>query len=280
MSSTTLSPPVQQDRLERLLKITLWLFVGTMLFSVAGSLLTRLVPASLEIFGSYYPQLVKAPTWTYMTLLPVIPVLMYGRSLGWPLMAFFVLWGSLVGGMSELVGTTTGFPFGGYAYTTWLGPKMLEHVPYFIPPSWFAMSIVSYDLAGRLTSRRVERLLAAALLMVLWDVALDPAMSRAFPFWTYETEGFFFGMPASNWAGWLGVSLVIMWGYDVLGGGLPQTSRWAPLVYALNCAFPLLISLVYGLFGAFVIGLAATALPLLALWGREALHPRRERPGT
>ena len=188
-------------------------------------------------------------------------------------MAFFVLWGSFIGGLSELVGTTTGFPFGAYSYTHWLGPKLLDHVPYFIPLSWFALSILSLDLARRLTTSRLQRIVVAAVFMTLWDVALDPAMSRAFPFWEYPGGGFFFGMPASNWAGWLGVTVIIVWGYEVIGGGLPQPSRWAPWLYALNGLFPLGISLIYGLVPAFFIGAVAVAIPLLALWGRHALSP-------
>lgn len=261
----------EPGQLERAFKITLWLFIGTMVFSIAGMLLLRLVPASMQYFGPYYAQLIKGPTWTYMALLPVLPVLMYWRSLGWKLMLFFVACGSLVGAASELIGTTTGFPFGMYTYTEMLGPKILAHVPYFIPLSWFAMSVVSLDLAGRLVPSRWQRIVLAALLMVAWDVSLDPAMGTfaQTTFWYYGVEGFYYGMPFSNWLGWFGVSLIIGMGYEFIGGGLPETSRWAPLVWALNCIFPLVLCLMYGLYAAFLAGILATALPLLALRARH-----------
>ena len=253
---------------DRLFRIGLWVFIGTMAFSVAGTLLLKLVPSTMAFFGPFYPTLVKSPTWTYMTLLPILPLLAYARTHPWPLLAFFALWGVLVGGMSELAGTATGFPFGKYGYTEWLGPKILDEVPYFIPPSWFAMSLLSLDLAVRLTPRRYERIAVASVLMVLWDVSLDPAMSRAFPFWSYPEGGFFFNMPISNWAGWFVVSAVIVWGYEAIGGGLRATSRWAPLLYTLNCAFPLMISLLEGLWVAVFAGAIALAIPLLALAAR------------
>lgn len=265
------APPAQSIS-ERLFKPLLWVFVGTMAFSVAGTLLLRLFPATLQLFGPHYPTLVKAPTWTYMALLPVLPVLAYWEHHPKALLGFFALWGCFVGGMSELVGTSTGVPFGAYAYTEWLGPKILGHVPYLIPPSWFAMSLLSLDLASRLTTRRYERIGVAAIFMVLWDVALDPAMSRAFPFWTYPAGGFYFGMPISNWIGWFGVSLVIVWGYEVLGGGLRVTSRHAPLLYALNSLFPLAICALYDLWAALLFGTIALALPLLALAARGRLR--------
>ena len=271
MAVAQLEKAQQADLTERLFKIGFWTFVGSICFSFAGTLLLQAVPSLMAVFGPYYTQLVKAPTWTYMTLLAILPVLMYYRSLGWPLMAFFIVWGSLIGGLSEYLGTTTGFPFGAYSYTGWLGPKLFGHVPYFIPPSWFAMAIISLDLARRLATSRWGRILLATIFMTLWDVSLDPAMSRAFPFWTYPDGGFFYGMPASNWAGWLLVSVIIMIGYEYLGGGLKETHSWAPWLYVLNCVFPLSISLLYGLYGAVVVGLLAMALPLWLLWRRNKL---------
>lgn len=262
-----------QDRLDRGFRAVLYVFIGAIAFSLAGSLLLRLWPSLMGVFGPYYITLVKAPTWTYMALLAVLPVLMYVRALGPAIMALFVIWGSFVGGMSELIGTATGLPFGPYRYTNWLGPKIFDHVPYFIPLSWFAMSLISLDLARRVAAKRYERIFVAALFMVLWDVSLDPAMSRAFPFWLYPEGGFYYGMPASNWVGWFVVSLIIVWGYEVLGGGLPAVNRYAPWIYLLNCLFPLLLCLIYGLYTAFLIGALTTALPLLAVYGREKRIP-------
>lgn len=255
-------------RAGRLFRWALWVFVGTMAFSVLGTLLLQLVPAAMGIFGPYYASLVKAPTWTYMALLPVLTTLAYWRTHPKSQLAFFALWGSFVGGVAELVGTTSGIPFGVYSYTDWLGPKLLDHVPYLIPPSWYAVSLVSHDLASRLTTRRWERIGATAVFMLLWDVSLDPAMNDAFPFWNYPGGGFYYGMPASNWAGWIAVTVIIAWGYEVIGGGLRSTSRHAPLLYALNCLFPVLIALLYGLTLGAVVGVMAMAMPLLAVKAR------------
>lgn len=266
---------------ERTFLVCLVIFTASIAFSLAGTLSLVLFPSLMGVFGPYYATLVKAPTWTYMAFLPLLPMLMYWRSLGASLTFFFLIWGSMVGGLSELAGTQTGWPFGAYTYTQWLGPKILDHVPYFIPLSWYAMSIVSLDLAARLSHSRIVRVGVASVFMVLWDVALDPAMSRAFPFWIYPDGGFFFGMPASNWAGWFLVSLVIVAGYEWIGGGLRRPSGWAPIVYALNGIFPALLCFMYGIPLAGVIGLLAVALPLLAVAGRtggwRSLLPERGR---
>lgn len=263
--------PEADARRERAFRFVLLAFLGTIVFSTLGTIALKLYPPILQLFaplGIAYPDLVKGPTWLYNSLLPLLPLLAYARTHPKALLAFFAFWGTLCGGMSELMGTTTGFPFGAYAYGDWLGPKLLDHVPYLIPPSWFAMSLLSLDLASRVSARRYERIVVAAVFMTLWDVALDPAMSRAFPMWSYPGGGFFFGMPLSNWAGWLGVSLVIAWGYEAIGGGLRATSPWAPLLYFLNGLFPVLVSLLHGLPVAAVLGFAATLMPLFAVAAR------------
>ena len=55
----------------------------------------------------------------------------------------------------ELIGTSTGFPFGPYSYTSFLGIKILDHVPYSIPLSWFYMGFTSYILASMIVSQVV-----------------------------------------------------------------------------------------------------------------------------
>ena len=273
MASSTGPNTDLQENVDTLFRFSFWLFVGSICFSVAGMLLLKLFPPALELFGPVYTKLVKTPTWTFMTMLAILPVLMYGPTLGWRRLGGFVFWGCAIGAAGELIGTTgflnmggVALPFGEYRYTEWLGPKIAGHVPYFIPPSWFAMSIVSLDLARRITNTPWKNILLGTVFMVLWDVSLDPAMNEAFPFWTYGSEGFFFGMPFSNWCGWFGVTLIIMLGYEWMRDDREMQSDWAPLVYGLNCFFPMAISLLQDLYLAALIGTLATAVPFLLLW--------------
>lgn len=262
-----------RDSVDLVFRFGFYLLVGAIVFSLSGMLLLQLFPSVMVYFGGFYDKLVKTPTWTFMTLLGILPILMYGVSLGWRRISFYVIWGCVIGGASELIGTT-GFltwngialPFGGYEYTQWLGPKMFDHVPYFIPPSWFAMSLVSLDLARRAFTSKWAAVLMGTVFMVLWDVSLDPAMTLGSPvFWTYSVEGVYFGMPLSNWVGWFVVSLIIIAGYEYIGGGLPELSEWAPWMYILNCAFPLGLCLLNGLYSPFVLGVIATAIPFLII---------------
>lgn len=261
-------------------RIALGVLTGAAVFSLAGTILILLIPAVARLVGPVYPTLVKTPTWVFMATLPVLTILMYLDSLGLRRVAVLFAWGSAVGAAAELLGTTTGFPFGEYAYTSWLGPQMFGHVPWFIPPSWFALGLISFDLASRVSRSSWQRIALGALFLTLWDVSLDPAMSRAFPFWTYPNGGAFYGMPLSNWAGWLLTGAIIMMGFEWFIRGREVKSELAPAAYLVNCLFPIGLSLLYGLWGAGVAGLLATGIVLYpvvptvtALWTSIRVRP-------
>ena len=140
------------------------------------------------------------------------------------------------------------------------------------------VSIVSLDLGRRMGLGRWGRIGAVALFMVLWDVALDPAMNHAFPFWKYDVGGVFFGMPLVNWAGWALTSVVIGIGYEFLLGGLKAEPDafvrfWAPLFYAVNSAFSVGVCFVYGAPLAALAGLAGLAIAFGLLWLRRSSTP-------
>ena len=253
---------------------SLQLFIFSILFSLAGYGLIVLRPsilAEIPIFQTYYEWLVKVPTWIYMATLPVMAFSLYLNHLGLNKSIFIFLWISFVGLMMELIGVHTGFPFGNYYYTNLLGAKVMNTVPYFIPLSWYAMALFSYDMTLQMRiNNPLSRISYGALLMVLWDIALDPAMSKAFgPFWSYPKGGFFFGMPAENIFGWFFSSFIIMWGLDNLVKMKPSFKLWTPRIWFLNGLFPILISLWSGYFEAFWIGLMAIAIPLFALKARK-----------
>jgi putative membrane protein len=71
----------------------------------------------------------------------------------------FVVASTASSAAAELTGTKTGWPFGGYEYTSFLGAKLLGSVPFAIPLSWFSMGFASFMLADAI----VFSLLPAAL---------------------------------------------------------------------------------------------------------------------
>ena len=97
---------------------------------------------------------------------------------------------------AELLGTTTGYPFGPYSYTTQLGYLIGGRVPFNIPTSWFFMLYASLAVCGRLLSARDDArtrwrwAAVAALVLTAWDVSMDPAMvSTAHWLWHHPPAG-------------------------------------------------------------------------------------------
>ncbi|MCC7051794.1 MAG: carotenoid biosynthesis protein [Gemmatimonadaceae bacterium] len=188
---------------------------------------------------------------------------------------------------SELLGTSTGLPFGPYSYTTQLGYKILDLVPFNIPTSWFFMLYCSLAICGRILPSKDDSTsrwwwaLVAGFVLTAWDVSMDPAMVASvhwlwhlpslegMPLWqNILIGGHFYGMPLTNWLGWLLTGIIVS---RVMLAIVPP-SRWArdvsptsfPLaLYAVNAVLPLGICLGRGLWLAFVLGTVAMAIPLV-----------------
>lgn len=120
---------------------------------------------------------------------------------------------------SELLGTSTGFPFGHYRYLNGLGYKIAGLVPFTIPLSWFYVGISTYILARVALDatgmkpwlKQIVAIALGALLLTAWDFVLDPAMSQTpYPFWEFQDPGQFFGMPYRNLSGWFATGVVFM----------------------------------------------------------------------
>jgi putative membrane protein len=173
-----------------------------------------------------------------------------------------------------LIGTGTGWPFGNYEYTSFLGPKVLDQVPFTIPLSWFYLGFVAYllgrNLAARIGGRQTLWTVAIGVwLLTAWDLVLDPAMahpSLSVQFWTWHETGPFFGMPIQNLVGWsvtglayMGISR-LLWGSEI-APLTPAMIRFPFVVYAANLVFAMVLSLSAGLWAPVILALVAGMLP-------------------
>ncbi len=184
---------------------------------------------------------------------------------------------------SELIGTSTGEPFGNYAYTNFLGYKVLDHVPFSIPLSWFYVGFATYMIGHVVASRWgvrprwVYAVICGAWLLTVWDLVLDPAMaheSLSVKFWVWSETGPYFGMPTQNFIGWTLTAIVFMvvartlWRRDPAGDGR-QLAIWFPVVvYAANITFASVLSASVDLWVPILLAVMLGFLPsLLALRG-------------
>lgn len=94
----------------------------------------------------------------------------------------------------EAIGSTTGIPFGTYAYRS-AGPSILG-VPWLVPLGWWAFTVIAVAAAPGFALR-----FAAPLVLVAWDLGLDPLMVYH-GFWRFDPPGAYAGVPWTNFVGW------------------------------------------------------------------------------
>lgn len=100
----------------------------------------------------------------------------------------------------EAVGVATGLPFGVYQYSDILGPKILE-VPLVIGLSWVSVVSLSYILAGACSKNKVARIFLGSILVMCFDVCLEPA-AIALGYWSWEETC----PPLINYLAWGGIT--------------------------------------------------------------------------
>ena len=192
-----------------------------------------------------------------------IAMLAFGvKAIGWRKTGLFFGFAVSISLSAELIGTTTGWPFGEYAYTEGLGTKVLGKVPFTIPLSWFYLGFASYILALSLTRRLSPRrrsiaaVVTGVYLLVVWDLVLDPAMAHEnlpVKFWQWFDSGPYYGMPTINFAGWALTGLWFIgltrlaWRDEPNAASIPMAVPYA--VYLANTLFAMALSLSVDLWG-------------------------------
>lgn len=139
----------------------------------------------------------------------------------------------LLGLVAEVVGSSTGIPFGRYHYTAALQPQ-IRHVPVQIPLAWLMMMPPSWAIAEVLVPNggMVLRALVAGFAFMAWDVYLDPHLVT-WKFWQWDQPGRYLGIPLQNFAGWFLWATVI----SFVAAPLPLITEPLVVVYLLTWVF-------------------------------------------
>jgi uncharacterized membrane protein len=113
----------------------------------------------------------------------------------------------------ENIGTATGFPFGHYHFEVGSNLIHVGAIPIIVGPLWFGMGYLSWIVAGTLLGGADRRLngniarvalpIVAAFVMTQWDVVMDPPEATISKAWIWHDGGAHFGVPLSNYLGWL-----------------------------------------------------------------------------
>ncbi len=163
--------------------------------------------------GAFFMVNVELPSWSHWlsgvnVVLFALPAMWASRWwLGWRDAAF--LW-ALLGFYAlgiETLAIFTGFPYGHFGYSELLGGKLFGVTPWTVFLAWSPLMAGAWAIAATIFSNAVLRAAAAAVTTMIFDLVLDPGAVRL-GFWQYEGGGVFYGVPVSNFLGWLVSGLI------------------------------------------------------------------------
>lgn len=244
-------------------------------YLLAGSAVLLLV----SYFAARFADLPGAWVGSYVsTLLIALPAFAaLWRYLGSGRAALSLAALGLFGFVIETTGTVTGFPYGPFFYGESLGPKLAGHVPYILPVSYVPLVIGTVAACApwrrpASLGRAVLWVAASTLLLTLFDAVLDPG-AAALGFWVWPEGGAYYGVPLTNYAGWLlsgalacGLLVALWRGSGPAPGGLLDS---ALLALAFWCG----VAVFEALWVPALLGASLYA----ALLARRSLMQRRSR---
>ena len=179
----------------------------------------------------------------------------------------------------ELLGVTTGVPFGPYHYTHALAPSVADRVPAPITAAWLMIALGTLVTAMWITQRAAPWVIVpvAAALATALDACLEPTAFHVKGYWLWERSGRYYGVPAINFFGWLLAATVI----TALAAAVLDRRRMAqpPLAFvpiSLYWATVLMFAIIDGFRGYPVGAAIGAALCLMTL--PPLLRFRRVRP--
>jgi putative membrane protein len=219
--------------------------------------------AATGFFAVRFPDVSGAGVGSLIcTLLIALPTLVaFWRFLGAGTATLSLAALSALGFAVETTGIATGFPYGEFYYADALGPKVAGIVPYALPLSWVPLVLGAVAAArpagdgGPL--RRALWVLMAAVLLVAIDGVLDPGAAHL-GLWVWPEGGAFYGVPLSNYAGWLlsgalAATLVLVlgdwWKHAPPAPGLLDScivalAFWTAVALSAKLSFPALLGAV------------------------------------
>ena len=205
-SSRQITAPIYQ-RLPRALRYHTLVFVQALHTTPRSLVLASAFFFGAAYFTTSFPDVPGASVGSYAsTFLIALPCFVaLFRYLGARRAALSVLTLSAFGFAIETIGVATGLPYGEFFYGDSLGPKALDLVPYLLPISYLPLVIgaVAASWSDSLfLNHRSLLVFRSALLLTLMDGVLDPG-AASLGFWVWPEGGAYYGVPLSNYAGWL-----------------------------------------------------------------------------
>ncbi len=196
MSETGTHPALPDDRLTRVRQVLLVIVFAVSIVSVFN-------------WDQVWVVLLELASMAFIFLL--------GRAAeGWRNMVAFILITWVLAFIAEDLGVHTGVIFGAYQYSNQFG-LMLDQVPMLILVAYFTAGYASLTIARLISGitdvprgwRLVVLAAAGSIVMVGWDLAMDPSTSVIGGEWIWTKGGNYFGIPLQNYWGWFILNFLI-----------------------------------------------------------------------
>ena len=135
----------------------------------------------------------------------------------------------VISNLFENLSVLYGFPFGGFHHSEATGPRLFN-IPWLATPTYMALGYVSWSVAQVLVGRThpaqwrgrvLSATVIAAFVFTMWDFSNDAVFHTINKAFFYDHPGPWFGVPVSNFAGWMFTTVII---FGIFGAWLARAS--------------------------------------------------------
>ncbi|MCA1832309.1 MAG: carotenoid biosynthesis protein [Actinomycetota bacterium] len=197
---------------------------------------------------------------------------------GWRRALRFLIVSFAVTFAGEYASTHSSIPYGHYSYTTTTRGRelYLSNVPLFVPVAFGSVIWAGRSLAAatRPARSRIGLAFAGAVFATALDFIIDPMTVRGHRWflgslYEYGSRGPYFGIPWSNFAGWLLVAFVVIGLDAALASGThagveEESARRGRILAFAICTFFIIVAAATALWSIAIAGFAITAVLVAA----------------
>lgn len=102
----------------------------------------------------------------------------------------------------ETIGLITGFPYGHFSYDSMYAHRLFGVTPVIVPFGWVPIIVGVYFSTFFLNTTTRFHFFLFLLVLLATDAIVDPG-AVGLSFWHYQQEGVYYGVPFSNFLGWM-----------------------------------------------------------------------------
>ena len=214
-----------------------------------------------------------ARRWFELAFIPVAMWALWPEG-GWRRAVRFLAIASVISLVAEYASTHSPFPYGRYDYIAATHGKELyiSNVPLFVPLTFGCVVVAGRALAEAIAPARrlIGIALVGAVFAMLLDVVMDPMTLRGSRWflstmYRYRAGGWWFGVPWSNFGGWVLVSATIIAFDGMLARGAvsPEAARRGRMLAYGTCLWFVIVAAATREWRITLGALAGTAVILL-----------------